>query len=172
MYYTSAMLNSRTKEGLFKNVVKIFFSRLRNFCFAVYFYIFVKFSGLFLPATLTRTREVYPHPRPLPATLGILCSVGRALGRDPFNQNSGNFGLKPNGSARSNRKSFEKTGPPFEVDHFSRSDRLELWLNGSRPLTEELEVAGSIPKVMSPDILSHVARNFRMLKKILKMRVH
>ena len=45
----------------------------------------------------------------------------------------GNFGPKPNGSVRSNRKSFEKTGPPFEVDHFSRSDRLELWLNGSRP---------------------------------------
>ena len=22
---------------------------------------------------------------------------------------------------------------PFEVDHFSRSDRLEFWLNGSRP---------------------------------------
>ena len=79
MYYTSAMLNSRTKEGFFKNVVKFFFSRLRNFCFAVYFYLFVKFSGLFLPATLTRTRDVYPHPqlRPLPASrdprrLGIL----------------------------------------------------------------------------------------------------
>ena len=28
---------------------------------------------------------------------------------------------------------FEKTGPPFEVDHFSRSDLLEFWLNGSRP---------------------------------------
>ena len=40
---------------------------------------------------------------------------------------------KLNGSARSNRKSFEKTGPPFEVVHFSRSDRLEFWLNGSRP---------------------------------------
>ena len=25
-------------------------------------------------------------------------------------------------------------GPPFEVDHFSRSDRSEFWLNGSRPL--------------------------------------
>ena len=45
----------------------------------------------------------------------------------------GNFGPKLNGSVRSNRKSFEKTGPPFEVDHFSRSDRLEFWLNGSRP---------------------------------------
>ena len=30
---------------------------------------------------------------------------------------SANFGPKLNGSVRSNRKSFEKTGPPFEVDH-------------------------------------------------------
>ena len=54
-------------------------------------------------------------------------------GRDPFNQNFGNFGPKLNGSVGSNRKSFEKTGPPFEVVLFSRSDRLEVWLNGSHP---------------------------------------
>ena len=48
---------------------------------------------------------------------------------------SGNFGPKLNGSVRSNRKSFEKTGPPFEVVLFSRSDRLEFLLNGSRPWT-------------------------------------
>ena len=47
---------------------------------------------------------------------------------------SGNFGPKLNGSVWSNQKSFEKTGPPFEVDHFSRSDQLEFWLNGSHPL--------------------------------------
>ena len=41
-------------------------------------------------------------------------------------------GPKLNGSVRSKRKSCEKTGPPFEVDPFSRSDRLEFWLNGSR----------------------------------------
>ena len=29
---------------------------------------------------------------------------------------------KPNGSVRSNWKSFEKTGPPFEVDHACRLD--------------------------------------------------
>ena len=46
---------------------------------------------------------------------------------------SGNFGPKLSGSVWSNQKSFEKTGPPFEVDHFSRPDRLEFWLNGSRP---------------------------------------
>ena len=46
---------------------------------------------------------------------------------------SGNFGPKLNGSVRSNRKSFEKTGPPFEVVLFSRSDRSDFWLNGSRP---------------------------------------
>ena len=53
---------------------------------------------------------------------------------------SGNFGPKLNGSVQSNRKSFEKTGPPFEVDHFSRSDRLEFWLNGSRPICRQLLV--------------------------------
>ena len=47
---------------------------------------------------------------------------------------SGNFGPKLNGSVRSNRKSFEKTGPPFEVVLFSRSERLEFWLNGSCPV--------------------------------------
>ena len=44
------------------------------------------------------------------------------------------LGPKLNGSVRSNRKSFEKAGPPFEVvGYFSRSDRTEFWLNGSRP---------------------------------------
>ena len=43
-----------------------------------------------------------------------------------------------NGSVRSNQKSFEKTGPPFEVVLFSRSNRLELWFNGSRPLSTVL----------------------------------
>ena len=46
---------------------------------------------------------------------------------------SGNFGLKLNGSVRSNRKSFEKIGPPFEVDHFSRLDRSDR--NGPFHLT-------------------------------------
>ena len=57
----------------------------------------------------------------------------RARSGAPFNQNSGDFGPKLNGSVRSNRKSVEKTGLPFEVDHFSISDRSEFWLNGSRP---------------------------------------
>ena len=52
---------------------------------------------------------------------------------------SGNFGPKLNGSVRSNRKSFEKTGPPFEVVLFSRSDRSECWLNGSRPISASIE---------------------------------
>jgi len=51
---------------------------------------------------------------------------------------SGNFGPKLNGSVRSNQKSFEKTGPPFEVDHFSRSNWSEFWLNGSRPIPEDI----------------------------------
>ena len=64
---------------------------------------------------------------------------------------SGNFGPKLNGSVRSNRKSFEKTGPPFEVALFSRSDRLEFWLNGSRPLSKQDLTAGlSRPSVFLP----------------------
>ena len=54
----------------------------------------------------------------------------------------GNFGPKLNGSVRSNRKSFEKTGPPFEVVLFARSDRLEFWLNGSRPREKSKVISG------------------------------
>ena len=35
---------------------------------------------------------------------------------------SGNFGLKLNGSVRSNWKSYEEIRPPFKVDHFSQLD--------------------------------------------------
>ena len=41
------------------------------------------------------------------------------------------FQSKLNGSVQSNLKSFKNTGPPFEVDHFSGSDRSEFCLNGS-----------------------------------------
>ena len=60
----------------------------------------------------------------------VLCV---SVGAIHSNKISGNFGPKLNGSVRSNRKSFEKTVPPFEVVFFSRSDRSEFWLNGSRP---------------------------------------
>ena len=60
---------------------------------------------------------------------------------------SGNFGPKLNGSVRSNRKSFEKTGPPFEVVLFSRSDRLEFWLNGSRPRNLFAKVTDSLLRI-------------------------
>ena len=64
----------------------------------------------------------------------ILQFRAQKLGAIHSTKISGNFGPKLNGSVRSNRKSFGKTGPPFEVVHFSRSDRSEFWLNGSRPL--------------------------------------
>ena len=62
-------------------------------------------------------------------------------GRDQSTKISGNFGPKLNGSVRSNRKSFENAGPLFEVDHFSRSDRLEFWLNGSRPIISDCKIS-------------------------------
>ena len=69
---------------------------------------------------------------------------------------SGNFGPKLNESVRSNRKSFEKTGPPFEVDHFSRLDRLEFRLNGSRPMWLR-----SVPKAVKIffKVVHHISRN-------------
>ena len=45
----------------------------------------------------------------------------------------GNFGLKLNGSVRSNRKSFEKISLPLEVNQFSRLDRSDR--NGPFHLT-------------------------------------
>ena len=67
-------------------------------------------------------------------TLDIARKREKTLGAIHSTKISGKFGLKLNGSVRSNRKRFQKTGPPFEVDQFSRSDRSEFWLNGSRPL--------------------------------------
>ena len=46
---------------------------------------------------------------------------------------AGNFGLKLNGTVRSNRKSFEKISPPLEVDHCFRLDRSDR--NGPFHLT-------------------------------------
>ena len=54
-------------------------------------------------------------------------------GRDPFNQNFRKFRSKTQWIGSVQPEKFRKTGPPFEVDHFTRSDRLEFWLNGSRP---------------------------------------
>ena len=60
----------------------------------------------------------------IPIVSGI--PVSKAQERDPFNQNFVQNSMDRFGST-------EKTGPPFEVDHFSRLDLLEFWLNGSRP---------------------------------------
>ena len=72
--------------------------------------------------------------RPNWTTRNSVTNYNFTLGAIHSTKISGNFGPKLNGSVRSNRKSFEKTGPPFEVVLFSRSDRSECWLNGSRPL--------------------------------------
>ena len=68
----------------------------------------------------------------------VKCPLGTVqlinYGRDPFNQNFGKFRSKTQWIGSVQPEKFRKTGPPFEVDHFSRSDRLEFWLNGSRPI--------------------------------------
>ena len=54
-------------------------------------------------------------------------------GRDPFNQNFRKFRSKTQWIGSVQPEKFQKTGLPFEVVLFSRSDRYEFWLNGSRP---------------------------------------
>ena len=56
-------------------------------------------------------------------------------GRDPFNQTFRKFRSKTQWIGSVQPEKFRKTGPPFEVVLFSRSDRLEFWLNGSRPMS-------------------------------------
>ena len=82
-----------------------------------------------------RKTQVFWHQSEARTTATVWNWSGKTLGAIHSTKISGHFGPKLNGSVRSNRKSFEKMGPPFEVDHFSRSDRLEFWLNGSRPLS-------------------------------------
>ena len=75
---------------------------------------------------------------------GIFALIADSMGAIHSTKISGNFGPKLNGSVRSNRKSFEKTGPPFEVVLFSRSDRSEFWLNRSRPISRENQLFSQV----------------------------
>ena len=86
------------------------------------------------PRNLHSTSVQVPEENETPAKVKNIFQAAKLVGAIHSTTISGNFGPKLNGSVRSNRKSFEKTGPPFEVEHFSRSDRLEFWLNGSRPV--------------------------------------
>ena len=54
-------------------------------------------------------------------------------GHDPFNQYFRKFRSKTQWVCSVQPEKFRKTGPPFEVVLVSRSDRLEFWLNRSRP---------------------------------------
>ena len=66
--------------------------------------------------------------------MGRFYTRGR-IGRDPFNQTFRKFRSKTQWIGSVQPEKFRKTGPPLEVVLFSRSDRLEFWLNGSRPLS-------------------------------------
>ena len=57
----------------------------------------------------------------------------RARSGAPFNQNFRRFRSKTQWIGSVQREKFRKTGLPFEVDHFSLSDRFEFWTNGRRP---------------------------------------
>ena len=64
-------------------------------------------------------------------------------GRDPFNQNFWKFRSKTQWIGSVQPEKFRKTGPHFEVDHFSRSDRSEFWLNAESRPTFPGRTAGS-----------------------------
>ena len=78
-----------------------------------------------------------PSKCPRRSTTSHGSNVSQIMGAIHSAKISGNFGPKLNGSVRANRKSFKKTGPPFEVDHFSRSDRLENLDEWTAPLNWE-----------------------------------
>ena len=80
-----------------------------------------------------------PSKCPRRSTTSHGSNVSQIMGAIHSTKISGNFGLKLNGSVRSNRKRFEKTGSPFEVDHCSRSDRLENLVEWIAPLNWETD---------------------------------
>ena len=70
MYYTSAMLNSRSKEGFFKIRCQVFLLEAQNFFVLLFIFIFllnlvVCFypRHLTAPTTFTRTRTCDLYPR-------------------------------------------------------------------------------------------------------------
>ena len=85
-----------------------------------------------------RKTQVFWHQSEARTAATVWNWSGKTMGAIHSTKISGNFGPKLDGSVRSNRKSFEKTGPPLEVVHFSRSDRLKFWVTGSRPLSQGL----------------------------------
>ena len=74
-----------------------------------------------------------PHLRISQTHLSIKCQfIGETKWRDPNNQNFRKFRSKTQWIGSVQAEKFRKTGPPFGVNHFSRSDTSEFWLNGSR----------------------------------------
>ena len=74
------------------------------------------------------------HLRISQTHLSIKCQfIGETKWRDPNNQNFRKFRSKTQWIGSVQAEKFRKTGLPFGVNHFSRSDTSEFWLNGSRP---------------------------------------
>ena len=138
----------RTTPQIFFGFLRQWFFYSHHICHTFAFIHFLNRFLFFFPSfftlifnkkkSLRSTRHLFHIPIPL------FCScrfhLNEAVGAIHSTKISGNFGLKLNGSVRSNRKSFEKTGPPFEVVLFSPSDRSECWLNGSRPVFHNTHV--------------------------------
>ena len=94
-----------------------------------------KLATVSLSVQSSTTRHLVALRFPMPYALTRPPPPGRGGGayERVGTKSSGKFGLKVNGSVRSNRKSFENSAPPFEVDFFSRLDRSDR--NGPFHLT-------------------------------------
>ena len=77
------------------------------------------------------------HLRNSQTPLSVKCQF---IGEIQNNQNFRKFRSKTQWIGSVQPEKFRKTGPPFEVDHFSRSDPSEFWLNGSRRFGEHRRV--------------------------------
>ena len=98
------------------------------------------------------------HLRISQTHLSIKCQfIGESKWRDRNIQNYRKFRSKTQWIGSVQPEKFRKTGPPFEVDHFSRSDPSKFWLNGSRPFVNLIvnEQLGQHRRVHRRSILNH-----------------
>ena len=142
---TGPRVEPRYKEGLRQNALAIPKFRHIEVLFHIFYYYWGKedcslYPGLryievrYIKVPQYTLKKLFcrnaSSPPPPPHKHKLTHSLNYRV-RSIQRKNKGNFDPKLNGTIQSNWKSFEKTGPPFEVDHFSQSDRSEFWLNGS-----------------------------------------
>ena len=89
------------------------------------------------------------------------------FGQDRVNQNFWKFRSKTQWISLVQPEKFKKkTGPPFEVDHFSRLDQSEFWLNGSHPLSHLRPLSTLLQQNL---LLEHCKQNIVVLIRLFSI---